>query len=251
MLVRRKIVFHIASLLGPVMSYSGDRCPGSDGATAKQIEIVLLIEFLLEAVGQSAVGFFGILCNILAMLLLATSKRLNSVFNKTLFFLLLIHTLFIVDSLMLELYKVYKGFIFNVIYTKVRREKVKCHIFMHMPFFHTYPQVIYPLKPTFHYTSTFLTVLMARERFQAVRHPVEYRNAVVGTSLWRKAVVQTVASFTASLVFIIPLFFESEIKDVEFRAVQKYNETHSFDVSTPINERLEGFIICCKLCKMH
>ena len=80
----------------------GDRCPGTNGATGDQMPFVHTVGFLLEVVAQTTVGLAGILMNLLAMYLLATSKRLKSVFNKTLFCLLLVHTFFIIDSLVIE-----------------------------------------------------------------------------------------------------------------------------------------------------
>lgn len=83
-------------------SYYGDRCPGTNGANHEQIQIVNMVGFALDYVAQFLFGILGILGNVIAMIILARSKKLKSVFNRLLTCLLIVHTLYIVNSLTLQ-----------------------------------------------------------------------------------------------------------------------------------------------------
>lgn len=67
---------------------------------------------------------------------------------------------------------------------------------------------LYPLKPLLLHASTFLTVFMARERYKAIRHPLEYRNATAGVSPWRTAAKYVAPMVLAAAAFVAPLYFE-------------------------------------------
>ena len=87
---------------------------------------------------------------------------------------------------------------------------------------------LYLLKPFGLHASTFLTVLMARERHRAIRHPLEYRNACLGVSPWRVAGRYAAAVVAASAAFVAPLYFELSLKPIaEEVFVGGENGTHS------------------------
>ena len=49
---------------------------------------------------------------------------------------------------------------------------------------------------------------MARERYKAIRHPLEYRNATAGVSPWRTAAKYVAPMVLAAAAFVSPLYFE-------------------------------------------
>lgn len=61
--------------------------------------------FALDGVAQCAVGAVGVLGNVLAMIVLGRAKRMTSTFNRLLTCLLVIHTLYIVNSITLQVRK--------------------------------------------------------------------------------------------------------------------------------------------------
>ena len=127
----------------PTGSYNGDACPGTNGATRAQLATVRAVGFLLDVVLQSVVGVLGAVGNLLAIAVLGGGRRLRSFFNRLLTCLLVVHTVYIANSLVLEVYKKNPGYLaFDLLFSN---------------FF-------YPCKPMLLYTTTFLTVLMARER---------------------------------------------------------------------------------------
>ncbi len=113
------------------------------------------VAFYLGIVAQSCVGVLGICCNLMAMHVLASSKKLRSSFNAILACNLLLHTLYIVASLAHEAYKHADG-----------------HVVGHVLF----TWLLYPVKPLLLHASTVLTVVMARERYNAINRPLEYRS---------------------------------------------------------------------------
>ena len=98
----------------------------------------------------------GFLVNFSAILLLFSAPRLSSVFNSMLTSLLVLHTLYLVNNM-----------------TIVARSALLDETSLVLDTL--FVKFLYPFKPTLLYTTTFLTVGMARERYKAIRHPLEYR----------------------------------------------------------------------------
>ena len=118
-----------------------DNCAGWEGPTADQLRVVAHVSYYLDRVAQSTVGACGICANILAAYVLSVSRRLSaSVFNCLLAGLLAVHSLYIAACLAIEVYKGVGGAIFEYVFS----------IFLH------------PCKPMLLYTSTLITVVMAR-----------------------------------------------------------------------------------------
>lgn len=174
-------------------------CPGTNGATREQLQVVRQVGFYLDQVrsttvklmsspqpsvapeaaasiiisqqienivgkttswyttlpqiAQSAVGACGACANVFACFVLLDSRRLRvSGFNCLLAGLLAVYTLYIADSLALEVYKSsFRGW---------------------APFDYAFSRFLFPVRPALLYASTWVTVLMARERHAAIRHPV-------------------------------------------------------------------------------
>ena len=96
----------------------------------------------------------GILGNLLSIFLIRKCRlRLGSIFNHILCCLLILHTLYMVTN-MLTVASQWNNWVVLIV---------------------LFRYLLYPLKPLFFYSSTFLTVLMARERLKAIIHPWEYR----------------------------------------------------------------------------
>ena len=114
------------------------------------------ISFWIEGVGQFVVGLFGIVANCLAIPLLCTSG-MKSLFNRLLAWLLVIHTLYIFITL-----TNYVG--------RATEDPLD-------GFITSFSYALYPLSHTMRHTSTYITVLMAKLRYLAVRHPLRFRNA--------------------------------------------------------------------------
>ena len=175
-----------------------------DMATYEYIEN---ISFWVEGVSQFVVGIFGIISNLL-MIPILSSTSMRSIFNRLLACLLMIHTVYIMTTL--TIYIGQTEWIggskewFNILF----------------------PFVLHPLRPLMLYSSSFITVLMARQRYLAIRHPWEYRNLNLNTNPWIPALQSLVLVLVASTLFVTPLFFETSITKVYIAQVKDINGTH-------------------------
>ena len=65
------------------------------------------------------------------------------------------------------------------------------------------------------HASTFLTVMLARERYLAISNPTEYRNAtllhLVDSRMWKRPLLYMAASVTASTLFVLPINWEGKV----------------------------------------
>ena len=70
-------------------------------------------------------------------------------------------------------------------------------------------------QPMLLHASTFLTVMMARERYLAISNPTEYRNAtllqLVDSRIWKRPLFYMAASVAASTLFVLPLNWEGKV----------------------------------------
>lgn len=175
-----------------------------------------LIELYLSKTAKPALGVCGILANASAALILTRSRRLRgSSFNALLTALLIVHSLYIADGLGLD------------VYSFVRKGGGDGGDRL---FHHVFSNFLFPCQPMLLYSSTCLTVLMARERCFAIKHPIAYRNRSLSGRTWRRALAQMALSLAVSAVFVLPLFFESEVRSSRVPTVVNYNGTYHVQV---------------------
>ena len=80
-------------------------------------------------------------------------------------------------------------------------------------------------------SSIFITVIMAKQRYDAIKHPVEYHAKNVHSDKKKRALkLIFVIQLTAFLVSI-PLFLEPTVVDVTHQMRSNVNETHMALVS--------------------
>ncbi|TRY68381.1 hypothetical protein TCAL_12021 [Tigriopus californicus] len=192
------------------LNYHQQPCPNSSGATLEEQSVALSIEFIFGVILQAMVGGFGVVGNICAISVILKSSKLRSVFNYILVCSLLIHTSFILSALTIEVYKKVGGKTFGEIF---------CHF-------------LYAFRPMLLHSSTFLTVLMARERLRAIQDPVSYRNDCLSRSEWVKPIVYSINSLIVAGIFVIPLFWESKVEVVRAIRHVSWNATHDVEESS-------------------
>ena len=143
--------------------------------------------------------------NTVATIVIVSSKRLNSIFNQILVCNLFLQSLYILSSATIEIYKEVKGEIFHRFFSNF----------------------LYPFKPMLLHASTLMTVVMARERFLAVRSPLTYRSLTLLEKPWKRAMLFTLGSLILSTLFVLPLLWESEVNPQYFVKQIPINTTHS------------------------
>ena len=76
-------------------------------------------------------------------------------------------------------------------------------------------------------------MILARERMRAIREPLEYRTISLQENPRNKALKILILSLVVSFVFVLPLFWESEVvsSEVNVGRTSIINATHHLNVS--------------------
>ena len=194
--------------------------------SVSEIEILQTISFWVEGILQCSLGSVGIVANLVAIIVLS-SPKLKSIFNKLLICLIFVHIVVMVIVIFDE-----------VIWpTWVDKPKyISGAIFMYL-----FTYVLHPVKQIMRYSSIFITTVMARHRFLASRHPIEYRNSTKSLSPWKSAIEIFVQILTVSLLLTIPLFLEVSVKHEDVVDLVGLNETHLKYVSIVKLDKIESY----------
>ena len=167
----------------------------------------------VESVFQLIIGIIGIASNLLAIPILC-NKSMRSVFNKLLICLLILHTIYIFCSILSET-------------LWPEWEKDDQAQISNFSFIILFSFILHPLKQLMLFSSIFITVLMARQRYLAIRHPVEYRNFTQSTNPWKAALKYLIVVMITATLLAFPLYFETQIIKVEKGAqIFGINSTH-------------------------
>ena len=86
--------------------------------------------------------------------------------------------------------------------------------------------VLHPLKQFLLFSSIFITVLMSRQRYIAIRHPIEYRNSNQRINPWAPALRNLAAVMSLSAFLTSPIFIETKVIPFENGAFVDINATH-------------------------
>ena len=175
-----------------------------------QFEDVHALSFWMEGVCQFTVGSVGIICNLLAIPLLC-GPVMKSVFNKLLICLLTLHTMYIGSVLLIE-----------IMWPAWKNEPRISEAW----FIISFSFVLHPLRQFMLYSSTFITVLIARQRYIAIRHPIQYRNTMLSTNPWIPATKSLIFVLVTAALFTFPLFLETSVHSDEVGRVYDINGTH-------------------------
>ena len=180
-----------------------------DDLDSSNINGIERTSFWVEGVFQLIVGLTGILANISAIPILR-QKSMKSSFNTLLICLLILHTVYTSAVILME--------IISPTWDNPRIDGLKLIVIFYY--------VLDPLQHLMLYSSTIITVLLARQRYHAIRYPIEYRNNNLTIQPWVPAIKAVGLAFISSGAFILPLFFERSIKYEEVASVRDVNDTY-------------------------
>ena len=169
---------------------SGQDCPD---VTDWDQKIISFFQFWISGVVLCAVGFTGLILNLIAIIVLSSSQRTNRIFfNKILISLFIFDFIYLTMEVLDTL-----GFQFRLI--------TKAHILL-------YPQLLRPLTKISLTASIFMTVAIAYERFAAIRSPIKHRQYLSSKGFQRRSLIKyLVCVILWAIVLNIPIWFESEI----------------------------------------
>ena len=156
----------------------------------------------VETIGNLSFGCVGVFLNLATIIVLSSSTMLNNFFNRLLICLAVFDTLY----LSCEISEVFRH---------------RHHTFIQQQIFVYFT---YPMRNIFMFSSVYMTVVLAFERYQAITNPVKYRSKMVGTSMNSHLISNVVPGFSFAVVYYIPKFLdlyvgeEKDCMDMEIQA---------------------------------
>lgn len=182
---------------------SGDDGAGGDEAAVED-DYNLLFEFIAYGVFLNVIGVFGILGNVISMIILSRPQMKSSI-NYLLIGLARCDTVLIITSIIL--------FGLPIIYPTTS------HLFVY--YFKVYPliaPVVYPIAMISQTVSVYLTLTVTLERFVAVCHPLQARSLCT----YGRARAYVVVIIVFSVLYNITRFWEVRVQKCMHAEYQQY-----------------------------
>ena len=169
------------------------------------------LSWWLEGIGMLTVGSFGIFFNTIAICILLTKELVTSSFNNLVISLAIVDNMFLLNSVLYH--------IAHVFGLQIKDSYIHQKIFT---------SFLYPSRNVTMCCSTYMTVILALDRYNALFKPAKYNSTIRTTSHPIIYVLRyTVPIIFLSVVFNIPKYFDLEIKE----SVHS-NETNSTYMAT-------------------
>ena len=140
----------------------------------------------VETIGNLSFGCIGVFLNFATIIVLSSSTMLNNFFNRLLICLAVFDTLY----LSCEISEVFRH---------------RHHTFIQQQVFVYFT---YPMRNIFMFSSVYMTIVLAFERYQAITNPVKYRSKMVGTSMNSHLISNVVPGFSFAVIYYIPKFLD-------------------------------------------
>ena len=176
------------------------------------------LQFWFDGICQFVIGFIGILSNLLATLILLRSRMTESIFNKFLACLLILHSIYIACELLIE--AIHPSWNHNA--EQIAKIAFSSYIYY----------VLQPVGKLMLYSSTFFTALMARQRYLASCKPVQYRQLILTQNHQTHLIKNLAIVLVSSALFTFPIYLETSIEDRETGRLHELNATHFKYVSS-------------------
>ena len=164
--------------------------------TKEENDLQESIGFWVQSIASLVIGSFGILVNMVTIVVLSTADLRKLFFNKLLIVLTMFDNLFLVNSL----------------YESVRLHIIKtdyCALQGHLLIF---------LRPFRHISmccSIYMTLVLTFERYLAVVRPIRHRNRFIGSSHVKRLIKYVSPVIIFSIIFCLPEFLELELVYVD------------------------------------
>ena len=193
-----------------------------------QLDEIENVQFWCDGVCQFVIGSIGIVSNILAVLVMLRSRMMESIFNKFLTCLLVLHSIYISCELITE--AIHPSWYSNT--EDIAKMSFTIYIYY----------VLQPMGKFMLYSSTFFTVLMARQRYVASCKPMQHRKLTLTTNHLTHVFQNLMIVLVTSAVFTFPIYLETSIDDRKTEKLHEINVTH-FKYVSSINTVLQIILV--------
>ena len=166
----------------------------------------------LEGIGILLVGCFGIIFNIIAILVLLSKEMAGNRFNNLVICLAIVDNIFLLTSIF---YHIGHAFGFRI-------ENSYIHQRM-------FASIVYPWRGISMCCSTYITVILALDRYWAVSNPSKYKASLRSQMHPVLTVLRvTLPIFILSVLFSVPKFFDLSVEEyIDVDTVNNTNVTNS------------------------
>lgn len=168
------------------------------------------LSYWLEGVGILIVGSLGILLNTASVCILLTKELVDSHFNNLVVSLAIVDNMFLLSSV---LYHVPGAFELDIEHTYIYRRILS--------------SFLYPTIHTTLYCSTYMTVILALDRYNSVSQPSKYKSATRRINQAIYVLQYTLPVILFSAVFNIPKYFDLKIKELVEVKMSNFNMSTS------------------------
>ena len=143
----------------------------------------------VETMGNLCCGCIGIFLNSVTINVFSSPALRKNFFNRLLICLAIFDTLYITCEI-----------------SEVFRHRY--NTFLQQSIFVNF---VYPIRNIFMFSSVYMTVVLAFERYQAITDPVQYRIRGLRTSMARQLLLHLLPGVAFAVIYYLPKFFELDV----------------------------------------
>ena len=198
--------------------------------SAAQVEFYIIYSWWLTGIGTLCIASSGIIFNTIAIYILCNKRLRSSFFNKLLVCLAIVDNLFLATN------------IYQAVGTKLIISSSYNHLFI-------FVKLLYPARNMLMCISIYMTVGLARERYNSISKPYLHRTRQ-NTNTCRRLLLYLTTVVTLSIMYYIPKVFELNVKEISSNCDKKLvnetlkpNCTPEFDVSPTAIRKNQDYIL--------
>lgn len=173
----------------------------------------------VETVGNLCCGCIGVLLNLITIHVFSSPALKRNFFNRLLICLAIFDSLYI----SCEISEVFRH---------------RHNTFLQQSIFVNF---LYPIRNIFMFSSVYMTVVLAFERYQAITDPMQFRVRGVRSSMNQELLIHVLPGVIFAVIYYIPRFFELDVREIKvdcknFGSVTSINDTEEEAINMAANE---------------
>ena len=146
----------------------------------------------VETMGNLCCGCIGVFLNLITIHVFSSPALRKNFFNRLLICLAIFDTLYITC----EISEVFRH---------------RHNTFLQQSIFVNF---VFPIRNIFMFSSVYMTVVLAFERYQAITNPMQYRIRGVRSSLNKELLTHVLPGVIFAVIYYIPRFFELNVEEI-------------------------------------